>query len=104
MKNISNLFPLMLLLLWGGCATEPDMADLHKQVQALTLQQEAAQQQEQQARARLSAIESQLDEHDFLVGELITTGEEANLDTRHLLEKLERTSSKIGRASCRERV
>lgn len=69
------------------------MADLHKQVQALTIQQEAAQQQEQQARARLSAIESQLDEHDFLVGELITTGEEANLDTRHLLEKLERTSS-----------
>ena len=85
----------MSLLLWGGCATEPDLADLHKQVQALTLQQEAAQQQEQQARERLSAIESQLDEHDFLVGELIKTGEESNLDTRHLLEKLERTSSML---------
>ncbi len=99
MNNMSRifpaLFPLMTLLLWGGCATEPDLTDLHQQVQTLTLQQEAAQQQEQQARDRLSAIESQLDEHDFLVGELITTGEEANLDTRHLLEKLERTSSML---------
>ena len=99
MKNISRrfstLFPLVPILLWGGCATEPDLADLHTQVQALTLQQEATQQQEQQTRDRLSAIESQLDEHDFLVGELITTGEEANLDTRHLLKKLERTSSML---------
>ncbi len=85
----------MIILLGGGCATEPDLTDLHKQVQTLTLQQEAAQQQEQQARDRLSAIESQLDEHDFLVGELIKTEEEANLDTRHLLEKLERTSSML---------
>ncbi len=94
-RTFPSLFLLMPLLLWGGCATEPDLTDLNKQVQALTLQQEAAQQQEQQARDRLSAIESQLDEHDFLVGELITTGEEANLDTRHLLEKLERTSSML---------
>lgn len=94
-RTFPSLFLLMPVLLWGGCATEPDLTDLHKQVQALTLQQEAAQQQEQEARERLSAIESQLDEHDFLVGELITTGEEANLDTRHLLEKLERTSSTL---------
>jgi len=94
-RTFSSLFPLMILLLWGGCATEPDLTDLHKQVQTLTLQQEATQQQEQQARDRLSSIESQLDEHDFLVGELIKTEEEANLDTRHLLEKLERTSSML---------
>ena len=88
-----SIFSLTSLILCGGCATEPDLTDLQKQVQSLTLQQEAAQQQEQQARDRLSTIESQLDEHDFLVGELIKTEEEANLDTRHLLEKLERTSS-----------
>jgi tol-pal system protein YbgF len=81
--------------MWGGCATEPDLTDLQKQVQTLTLHQEAAQQQEQEARDRLSTIESQLDEHDFLVGELIKTEEEANLDTRHLLEKLERTSTML---------
>jgi len=94
-RTLPSLFLLMSFLLWGGCATEPDLTDLRKQVQTLTLQQEATQQQEQQARDRLSALESQLDEHDFLVGELITTGEEANLDTRHLLEKLERTSSML---------
>ena len=81
--------------MWGGCATEPDLTDLQKQVQTLTLQQEVGQKEEKQARDRLSAIESQLDEHDFLVGELIKTEEEANLDTRHLLEKLERTSSML---------
>lgn len=81
--------------MWGGCATEPDLTDLRKQVQTLTLQQESAQQQAKQARDRLSTIESQLDERDFLVGELIKTEEEANLDTRHLLEKLERTSSML---------
>ena len=85
----------MTPLLWGGCATEPDLADLQKQVQTLTLKQEAAQQQEQQVRNRLSDLESKLDEHDFLVGELIKTEEEATLDTRHLLEKLERTSSML---------
>lgn len=94
-RTFLPIFPVLLLLMGGGCATDPDLTDLHKQVQALTLQQEAGQQQEQQARERLSAIESKLDEHDFLVGELIKTEEEANLDTRHLLEKLERTSSML---------
>ena len=86
---------LLSLLFWGGCATEPNLTDLRKQVQTLTLQQEAAQKNSEQARDRLSTIESQLDEHDFLVGELIKTEEEANLDTRHLLEKLERTSTML---------
>lgn len=86
---------LFTLLMFGGCATEPNLADLQKQVQTLTLQQEAGQKQEHQTRDRLSTIESQLDEHDFLVGELIKTEEEANLDTRHLLEKLERTSAML---------
>ena len=92
-----HVFPFMLLslVLWGGCATQPNLTDLQKQVQALVLQAEAAQQEEQQTRDRLSAIESQLDEHDFLVGELIKTEEESNLDTRHLLEKLERTSTML---------
>jgi len=94
-RTFLPIFPLLLILTWGGCATEPDLTDLHKQVQTLTLQQEAGQQQEQQARDRLSVIESKLDEHDFLVGELIKTEEESSLDTRHLLEKLERTSSML---------
>ena len=94
-RTFHPIFLVATLLLWGGCATEPDLVDLQKQVQTLTLKQEATQEQEQQARDRLSAIESQLDEHDFLVGELIKTEEEANLDTRHLLEKLERTSSML---------
>ena len=81
-------------LTWG-CATEPNVAELQKQVQNIGLQQEKLQQQENQTRDRLAAIESQLDEHDFLVGELIKTEEEATLDTRHLLEKLERTSSML---------
>lgn len=76
-----------------GCASEPNLADIQKQVQTLVLQQESSQKQDQQTIDRLEAIESQLDEHDFLVGELIKTEEEASLDTRHLLEKLERTSS-----------
>ncbi|MDH5427139.1 MAG: tol-pal system protein YbgF [Nitrospirota bacterium] len=93
-----TFLPLILLgtsLAIGGCATEPNLTDLQKQVQTLSLQQEATQQQEKQARDRLAAIESQLDEHDFLVGELIKTEEESNLDTRHLLEKLERTSAML---------
>ena len=94
-RTFHTTFLLVTLLLWGGCAIEPDLVDLQKQVQTLTLKQEATQEQEKQARDRLSAIESQLDEHDFLVGELIKTEEEANLDTRHLLEKLERTSSML---------
>ena len=94
-RTFLRFLPLLSLFMWGGCATEPDLTDLQKQVQTLTLHQEAAQQQEQEARDRLSTIESQLDEHDFLVGELIKTEEEANLDTRHLLEKLERTSTML---------
>ena len=90
-----SFFFLLALFFLGGCATTPDLTDLQKQVQMLALQQESAAQQEQQGRERLSAIESQLDEHDFLVGELIKTEEEANLDTRHLLEKLERTSTML---------
>ena len=94
-RTFFTIFLLMTPFLWGGCATEPDLADLQKQVQTLTLKQEATQQQEQQARNRLSDLESKLDEHDFLVGELIKTEEEATLDTRHLLKKLERTSSML---------
>ena len=94
-RRFLSLVALFTVLIGGGCATEPNLTDLQKQVQTLTVQQEATQQQEQQARDRLSDIESQLDEHDFLVGELIKTEEEANLDTRHLLEKLERTSAML---------
>jgi len=94
-RTFLPLFPLCTILTLGGCATEPNLSDIQKQVQTLMVQQETTQQQEQQARDRLSAIESQLDEHDFLVGELIKTEEEANLDTRHLLEKLERTSAML---------
>ena len=94
-RTFHPTFLLVTLFLWGGCAIEPDLVDLQKQVQTLALKQEATQQQEQQARDRLSDLESKLDEHDFLVGELIKTEEEATLDTRHLLEKLERTSSML---------
>ncbi len=94
-RNTYFWVSLFSLIATGGCATEPDLTDLRKQVQALERQQESAQQQEIQVRDRLSTIESQLDEHDFLVGELIKTEEEANLDTRHLLEKLERTGSML---------
>ncbi len=76
-----------------GCATEPNLSDLRKQVQTLTAQQEMSMKQEKQIQERLDTIESQLDEHDFLVGELIKTEEEASLDTTHLLGKLERSSS-----------
>lgn len=76
-----------------GCATEPNLTDIQKQVQTLMIHQEASHKQEQQIIDRMETVESQLDEHDFLVGELIKTEEEASLDTRHLLEKLERTST-----------
>lgn len=76
-----------------GCATEPNLTDIQKQVQTLIIQQESSHKQEQQIIDRMETVESQLDEHDFLVGELIKTEEEASLDTRHLLEKLERTST-----------
>ena len=94
-RTLNYCLPLLSLLIFGGCATEPNLTELQQQVQTLTLQQEAAQKEDHQSRDRLSTIESQLDEHDFLVGELIKTEEEANLDTRHLLEKLERTSTML---------
>ena len=94
-RTFLHYLPLVTILMWSGCAAEPNLTELQQQVQTLTLQQEATQKEEQQSRDRLSTIESQLDEHDFLVGELIKTEEEANLDTRHLLEKLERTSSML---------
>ena len=93
-------FPLIgcgLCLLVGatGCASDPNVTDLKTQVQTLTESQNAFQKREQQALERLESIESELDEHDFLVGELIKTEEEATLDTRHLLDKLERASSRL---------
>ncbi|MDH3504050.1 MAG: tol-pal system protein YbgF [Nitrospirota bacterium] len=78
-----------------GCASEPNLTDIQKQVQTLIIQQEASHKQGQQTIDRIETVESQLDEHDFLVGELIKTEEEASLDTRHLLEKLERTSAML---------
>lgn len=86
---------LGISMMFSACASEPNLTDLQKQIQLLTIQQEATQKHEQQTLERLGTIESQLDEHDFLVGELIKTEEEANLDTRHLLDKLERTSTTL---------
>jgi tol-pal system protein YbgF len=96
-RTFSKTVLLMGMALTGGwgCASEPNLADIQKQVQTLTIHQEASQKQEHVILDRLEAIESQLDEHDFLVGELIKTEEEASLDTRHLLEKLERTSAML---------
>jgi tol-pal system protein YbgF len=93
--TFSKMAILIGLTLTGGwgCATEPNLTDIQKQVQTLIIQQEASHKQEQQIVDRMETVESQLDEHDFLVGELIKTEEEASLDTRHLLEKLERTST-----------
>jgi tol-pal system protein YbgF len=91
----SKIVFLIGITLTGGCASEPNLTDIQKQVQTLILQQEATQKQEHKIITRLETIESQLDEHDFLVGELIKTEEEASLDTRHLLEKLERTSTML---------
>ena len=91
----NQTFAVLLLMSLIGCATEPNLADLKKEVQTLNEQQGAFLKQEQQILERLDTIESQLDEHDFLVGELIKTEEEASLDTRNLLDKLERTSSHL---------
>lgn len=91
-SNIATIIGLALTGGWG-CATEPNLTDIQKQVQTLIIHQEASHKQEQQILDRMETVESQLDEHDFLVGELIKTEEEASLDTRHLLEKLERTST-----------
>lgn len=93
--TLSKTVFLIGIALTGGCASEPNLTDIQKQVQTLILQQESTQKQEQKTIDRLETIESQLDEHDFLVGELIKTEEEASLDTRHLLEKLERTSAML---------
>jgi len=96
-RTLSKTAVLIGLALTGGwgCASEPNLTDIQKQVQTLMIQQEASHKQEQQTIERMETIESQLDEHDFLVGELIKTEEEASLDTRHLLEKLERTSAML---------
>ena len=96
-RTLSKTAALIGLALTGGwgCASEPNLTDIQKQVQTLMIQQEASHKQEQQTIERMETIESQLDEHDFLVGELIKTEEEASLDTRHLLEKLERTSAML---------
>ena len=98
MKSLSvfkHFFAVILLTSLIGCATEPNLADLKKEVETLNEQQGAFLKQEQQVLERLDTIESQLDEHDFLVGELIKTEEEASLDTRNLLDKLERTSTHL---------
>lgn len=92
---LKHSFAAILLISLIGCATEPNLGDLKKEVQTLNEQQAAFLKQEQQILERLDTIESQLDEHDFLVGELIKTEEEASLDTRNLLDKLERTSSHL---------
>jgi hypothetical protein len=85
---MSHILPKALILLglvltggWG-CATEPNLTDIQKQVQTLIIQQEASQKQGQTTIDRLEAVESQLDEHDFLVGELIKTEEESTLERR----------------------
>ena len=92
---MKSFFATIFLLSLIGCATEPNLADLKKQVKTLNDQQTTLQNQEKQILERLATIESQLDEHDFLVGELIKTEEEASLDTRNLLDKLERTSARL---------
>ncbi|GJL57901.1 MAG: tol-pal system protein YbgF [Nitrospirales bacterium] len=94
-QTCPKMVALLVLTLTGGwgCATEPNLTDIQKQVQTLIIQQEASHKQEKQILDRMETVESQLDEHDFLVGELIKTEEEASLDTRHLLDKLERTSA-----------
>ena len=92
---IKTGFTTILFFSLFGCATEPNLADLKKQVQTLNEQQTTIKNQEQQILERLDTIESQLDEHDFLVGELIKTEEEASLDTRNLLDKLERSSARL---------
>lgn len=80
---------------FSGCATDPDVSELHKQILTLHTTQEAMLQREQALMERLTEIESKLDEHDFLVGELIKTEEESSLDTRHLLGKLERMNTRL---------
>ena len=91
----NHSFAAILLFTLIGCAGDPNLADIKKEVQTLNEHQVAFIKQEQQILERLATIESQLDEHDFLVGELIKTEEEASLDTRNLLDKLDRSSSHL---------
>ena len=78
-----------------GCAGELNLSDLKKQVETLETNQNDFKKREQQYLNRIESLESQVDEHDFLVGELIKTEEEASVDTRNLLTKLERTSARL---------
>ncbi len=89
---------LSLLFLAGGfsgCAAELNLSDLKKKVETVEAQQGDFSKREQQYLNRIETLESQVDEHDFLVGELIKTEEEASVDTRNLLDKLERTSARL---------
>jgi|GEM_PF-1678152 len=86
---------LSLLSALSGCSSEPRLTELHAQVKVMNEQQQTLKKEQQQILEHLSGMESKLDEHDFLVGELIRTEEEASLDTHHLLDKLERSSSSL---------
>ena len=79
----------------SGCAAELNLSDIKKKVETLEAQQQEFNKREQQYLNRIESLESQVDEHDFLVGELIKTEEEASVDTRNLLDKLERTSARL---------
>ncbi|WP_447969583.1 tol-pal system protein YbgF [Nitrospira sp. M1] len=86
---------LSLALGLSGCAADLNLSDIKKQVEILESQQGDFKKRERQYINRIETLESQVDEHDFLVGELIKTEEEASVDTRNLLDKLERTSSSL---------
>lgn len=96
-RRIMEIGVVMLLfgIVSAGCATDPDVSELHQHVLELRHTQQELLQREHALLERLAEIESKLDEHDFLVGELIKTEEEASLDTRHLLDKLERMSARL---------
>ena len=79
----------------SGCAADLNLSDIKKQVETLEAEQEKFHKREQQYANRIETLESQVDEHDFLVGELIKTEEESSVDTRNLLDKLERTSARL---------
>ncbi len=95
-KNALRLGGLLCLLgSLSGCASDLNLSDLKKQVETLETEQGKSQKRENQYLNRIETLESQVDEHDFLVGELIKTEEEASVDTRNLLDKLERTSARL---------
>ena len=95
-KNAVRLGSLLCLLgSLSGCASDLNLSDLKKQVETLETEQGKFQKREHQYLDRIETLESQVDEHDFLVGELIKTEEEASVDTRNLLDKLERTSARL---------